>query len=201
MLGATRGSCLSYHHPWLPILTLTWNILLLNMKLVAWVLSFCSNGLFFVPPTSTLLLNVLGSDERGVWSCVAYSLLSPWLLGAPKNVVDLSLTRTCLYFPCSPALINLLYVRTTIWLFSSSNHGANSPSTVCAGLNCVQRDSLLVLRRKGLVVSSIWEGSARHSPCLPCASALLLHIVLLLHEMDSQTRVEWEVWGPSHGKA
>lgn len=48
-----------------------------------------------------------------------------------------------------------------------------APSERAVKAWCVQSDSMLALRRSGLVVSSIWEGTARHSPCLPCASALL----------------------------
>lgn len=115
-----------------------------------------------------------------------YSLLSPRVWGAPETVVHMHVS--CRPSPCISCIC---FVRDLTW--------AQTLKAITNGLGVLAEMCAEYCRRKGLVESSIWEGSARHSPCLPYASALL-HIVLLLYEMDSQTRLEWEVWGPSHGK-
>lgn len=91
-------------------------------------------------------------------------LLKPSCIEFYQHMPVFSSSHVHLYFLCT--------YRT--WYYLSSKLGAISQSLVYAGwLQCVQSDSMLALRRTGLVVSSIWEGTARHSPCLPCASALL----------------------------
>lgn len=143
-------------------------------------------------------VNVLGVKRKG--RMVVYSLLSPWLWGAPNTAVHLGLTSTCLYFVARPPLSILLYTYRA-WYYLSSNLRAISKARVCwlemcarsahrqAAFESYRPCGVVHLRR---ICPSFSLPALRFRPPL--------HIVLLLHEMDSQTRVEWEVWGPSHGK-
>ena len=113
-------------------------------------------------------LNDLGSNKRGVWWRTLPSS-SPWLWSAPKNrhfgfnQLALSPSPIHYYIFCICTALDIICTLTPGRLVKPG----------CAGLKCVQSECRLDLRRTGLVESSIWEGSARHSPCLPCASALL----------------------------
>lgn len=122
---------------------------------------------------------------------------SPWLWGAPKTVI-LVLTSTLLTLSHSPIHYIFLHLYST-WYYLCSNPRAISEAWVCwlemcaewvqAGFEAYRPCGVVHLRR---ICPSFSLPALRFRPPL--------HIVLLLHEMDSQTRVEWEVWGPSHGK-
>lgn len=96
-------------------------------------------------------------------------LLSPWLWGAPKTVVHLGISSNMSAFS---RCYFLVYAHHLI-LFELQPRGRLFKARFVLAEMCCKSECRLGLRRAGLVESSIWEGSARHSPCLPCASALL----------------------------
>lgn len=92
--------------------------------------------------------------------------------GVLLKTVILVLTSTLLALSLSPIHYYIFCICTALDIICTPTPG-RLVKPGCAGLKCVQSECRLDLRRTGLVESSIWEGSARHSPCLPCASALL----------------------------
>lgn len=102
-------------------------------------------------------------------------------------------------YPPPPLRHDGVLSKSCVWLFFRSTC-LFSPPLVCRpvdmegcrlGGSRARWEHSALWRRTGLVVSSIWEGSARHSACFRPPP----HIVRLLHEMDSQTWVRWEVLG------
>lgn len=138
-----------------------------------------------IPPPPFFSLNAFWGQIKGAYGALFLPLaMTEGVLPKP-SCIWVKPPHGCLLLACSiPSCVYVfsLYVQ----FFAILKLRA---STKVCRLKCVLSECRLDLRRTGLVKSSIWEGSARHSPLFALRFRPPQHIVLLLHEMDSKR--EW----------